>query len=154
MTSHRTRSNAWKIFSMTLLALALIQCGDKARCDQLRDEFYQKRTAWGQCTIDEECYPLAGNPRDCTGVFSCPFAVHRVHREEAERAMLTSGADSVDCHVCAVPNCNSSDHPYCEPVTRQCVMIDVLDASSRFGPPDMRDVQVPPPPDDEDAGTD
>ena len=41
MTSHRTRSNPWKIFSMMLLALALIQCGDKAHCDQLREEFYQ-----------------------------------------------------------------------------------------------------------------
>src|SRR5882724_3725114 len=135
MTSPQTRTIASMTPLVVLMALALSQCGDKAHCEQLRNDTYEQWGAWAQCTSDEDCFPLAGNPRDCTGVLSCPFAVNRKYRVDAERRQLTIGEDSVDCHVCAVPNCNGSLQPHCEPLTHQCLMIEVLDAGATFGPP-------------------
>jgi hypothetical protein len=134
MTSPRTRTIAPALL-VVLMALALSRCGDKGRCDQLRSDTYEKRRAWAQCVVDEDCFAMAGNPRDCTGVLSCPFAVNWRYREDAERVMLTIGEDSVDCHVCAVPNCNSSNVAHCEPLSHQCLLFDLLDASTPFGPP-------------------
>ena len=144
MTSPRTRTIAPALLTV-LMALALSQCGDKGRCDQLRNDTYEKRRAWAQCISDEDCFPLAGNPRDCTGVLACPFAVNRRYREDAERVMLTIGEDSVDCHVCAVPNCNASSETHCEPLSHQCVVVELVDAGLRFGPPaNLPDAQAPP----------
>jgi len=145
MTSPQTRTIAPLALLVVLMALALSQCGDKARCDQLRDDTYEKRRAWAQCDSDDDCFPLAGNPRDCTGVLSCPFAVNRRFREDAERLTLTIGEDSVDCHVCAVPNCNGSSEAHCDPFSHQCLMETFFDAGPPFVPPaNLPDSQLPP----------
>ena len=69
--------------------------------------------------------------RDCTGVLSCNFAVNRTYRETAEQAVLTIGAQSQGCYVCATPNCVAGDLPYCEPVTRECILItDLLEGGT------------------------
>jgi len=134
MTSPRTRTIAPALL-VVLMALALSRCGDKGRCDQLRNDTYEKRRAWAQCVVDEDCFSLAGNPRDCTGVLTCPFAVNWRYREEAERVMLTIGEDSVDCHTCAVPNCSASGEVHCEPLSHQCLLFELLDGGTTFGPP-------------------
>lgn len=154
MTSHRTRSNAWKILSMMPLALALIQCGDKENCDQLREEFYQKRTAWGQCTIDEEVLPACEQSQRLHRrvlVFlrraqSSPRGGRARDAHERRRQRLLSRVRRPQLQQFG-PSLLRAGHT---PVRDD----RVLDASSRFGPPVTRDVQAPPPPDDEDAGTD
>lgn len=153
MMPSRKRSFDSKFLLAALVALTLAECGDKARCDQLRDDTYEKKRTWAECMTDADCFPLAGNPHDCTGVLACPFAVNIRYREDAERLMLTIGEDSVDCHVCAVPNCNSSSTPLCEPTSHQCVMMDVVgDGGITFGPPaNLPDAQPPPPDETPDA---
>jgi hypothetical protein len=130
------------------MALTLAQCGDKAKCEQLREETYAKRRAWAACVSDDDCFTMTGNPRDCTGVLTCPFAVNIRHREEADRLTLTIGEDSVDCHVCAIPNCATSARANCEMTSHQCVTADRIDGGvTTFEPPaNLPDVQTFPPP--------
>jgi hypothetical protein len=146
MMPSRKRSVDSKFLFAALIALTLAQCGDKARCEQLRDETYAKRHAWAECVSDDDCFTMPGNPRDCTGVLSCPFAVNIRHREEADRLSLTIGEDSVDCHVCAVPNCATSSRANCEMTSHQCVTADKIDGGEpTFGPPaNLPDAQLPP----------
>ena len=145
MTSARMRT----LLDTLLLALVLfgvVQCGDKGRCDRLRDETYQKRRTWAQCTDDSDCFPLPGNQKDCTGVLACPFAVNRRYREDAERLMLSIAEDSVDCHTCASPNCNVSMFSHCEPLSHQGVTVDIYTDSGGYQPPppDEPDVDMTP----------
>jgi hypothetical protein len=148
MTSPRKRIA--HIVLLALTALALVDCGDKARCNTVRDETYQKRVTWARCDADADCIVLAGNQSDCTGVLACPFAIHRSHREEAERLLLTIGEDSVDCHICAVPTCTGGATT-CEQSSHQCVM----SYTGVILPPfDRPDSNPPLPPDDTDASAD
>jgi hypothetical protein len=139
-----------KILDTLLLALLLVgvaQCGDRAKCDRLRDETYQKRRTWAQCMRDTDCFPMPGNPKDCTGVLSCPFAVNRIYREDAERLMLSIGEDSVDCHTCATPNCNTAEFPICEEVSHQCLVVERIVDGGSGGyqpPPEEPDVDTTP----------
>jgi hypothetical protein len=66
---------------------------------------------------------MPGNQKDCTGVIACPFGVNRAYIEPAERATLTIGDDSVDCHLCAIPTCSLGTNAFCEPVTHQCMIL-------------------------------
>jgi hypothetical protein len=106
----------------------LAGCGETSSCQRLRTDTYNDKLVWGECDPNDSasCIEVFGNVKDCTGVLSCNFAVNRTYRETAERAVLTIGAQSQGCYVCATPNCVAGDLPYCEPVTRQCLLITEL----------------------------
>jgi len=140
-TPFRTKKHTTRIAILALASLALAGCLDKANCDELRQDLYEKKRQWAKCDSNEDCIAVGGNPKDCTGVLSCPFAVNRASREVAERLMLSAADDSVDCHLCSTPTCAESTTLSCEPVTRRCVL-----AGETFGP----GPGVPPGP---DAGT-
>ena len=120
--------NSWRNFSplawgVLLTSLAFLDCGDRARCDQLRQDTLSELAAWAQCTSDQDCVALPGNVNDCTGVLSCPFAVNAEHRGEAEIRMLNIGEDSVECHVCATLNCGVSAATSCDAASHQCTIV-------------------------------
>ena len=129
------RRNTMTMVMLALTSLALARCMDRAKCDELRQELYDKRKAWAACETDADCLAIGGNPKDCTGVLACPFAVNRIHREEAEREMLSSGDQSVDCHLCATPTCAETAALVCEPVTRRCILAgETFDAAAGMPP--------------------
>ncbi|SRR6266545_2123570 len=108
---------------VAILALAVADCADKANCDDLRQSLYEQKKQWASCSVDADCIIMPGNSKDCTGVLACPFAISRGYLEPAERTTLTIGDDSVDCHLCATPNCSGGTLAVCEPVTHQCLIV-------------------------------
>jgi hypothetical protein len=98
-------------------------CGEGGSCTQLRNTTYSNLQTWEACEPQdpEACIPVAGNPKDCTGVLTCDFAVNPHYRTQAEQAVLTIGQQSQTCFLCAVPNCGGGT-PMCEPVSRRCIL--------------------------------
>src|SRR5205823_9160794 len=66
---------------------------------------------------------VAGNPKDCSGVLTCDFAVNARYRDVAELAVYKIGEQSQGCHLCATPNCIGGDLAYCEPISKRCIPI-------------------------------
>jgi len=67
-------------------------CGESAGCSQLRTQTYADKEGWDACDPAQgasACLKIPGNPRDCTGVLTCDFAVNPIHRKEAELATYT-----------------------------------------------------------------
>ncbi len=106
----------------------LAGCGETGACQRLRNNTYADKLVWGACdpTAAEPCIEVFGNVRDCTGVLACNFAVNPSYREAAESAVLTIGEQSQGCYACATPNCSGGDIPWCEPVTKQCVLVSQI----------------------------
>ncbi len=113
-------------------ALAALNC-DNAQCRELRDELFKLKRGWQACTNSFDCIIVGGNQKDCSGVMSCDFAVNRQFRDQAEERVARLPTESVDCHECSNPNCETGKLPYCEPVTHQCVIIDQLLDGSAYG---------------------
>jgi hypothetical protein len=108
---------------------ALEACGESGSCTQLRSTLYANKTVWDACdpTVtpdpNAQCIFVPGNPKDCTGVLSCEFAVNRKYRAEAEMAVYTVGQQSQGCYLCAEPQCIAGTFGYCEPVSRRCIVV-------------------------------
>jgi hypothetical protein len=135
MRFHKTPKSALLLVFLALLSLPLAHCADKRNCDELRQELFLQKRAWAACESDFDCVLVGGNPKDCTGVLACPFAVNRANRDTAERQVLSAGDDSVMCHLCAVPTCVSGDIPVCEPSTRRCLVVtSIVDGGSGATP--------------------
>ncbi len=115
-------------FASFATVASLSACGESPTCSRLRDTTYANKETWDACDPDapEPCVFVLGNPKDCTGVLACEFAVNPVHRAEAEMAVLTIGQQSQGCYLCAIPNCVMGDIPWCEPVSRRCMIITAL----------------------------
>jgi hypothetical protein len=115
---------------------SLTACGETGDCARLRNDTYAQKLVWGACdpAVDNQCIKVPGNPRDCTGVLSCDFAVTRPYREQAEQVVLTIAQQSQGCFLCATPSCLAGDIAWCEPVSRQCLLITALvDGGPVFG---------------------
>lgn len=108
-----------------LMAWPLVHC-DVSRCERLRDELHAQKISWGECETSSDCIKVFGSEKDCTGIFSCDFAVNRVYRLDAERRVASLPEESVDCIECQSPNCVQGDIAWCEPVTRQCIVVTEL----------------------------
>jgi hypothetical protein len=136
---------------------SLTACGDSGSCTKVRDDMFAQKKVWAACDPNDPndpapCIKVFGNPRDCSGVLSCDFAVHRKYRLDAEQAVLTIANQTQGCYLCATPNCVTGDLATCEPISKQCIIVSQLltpsDASATI------DVAIPgllPPP---DAGSD
>ena len=124
-------------------AATLSACGDAPSCGSLRDQEYQELVTWQACDrngdLNAQCIILPGNPKDCTGVFSCDaIAINRHHRSELEVAVLHSADGSKGCYSCNTPSCLAGNIPYCEPVSQRCIVVGNLigpDASSDSATP-------------------
>jgi hypothetical protein len=106
-------------------ATSVTACGESGACTNLRETEYANLVTWQACDpagIDQ-CIIEPGNPKDCTGVLSCNFAVNPKFRAEAEQAVYTSGQASQGCYLCAVPNCIAAEEGICEPVSRRCIAV-------------------------------
>ena len=108
--------------------LSLTACGESASCAKLRNDTYAIKQTWAACDPNDPypCIKVLGNPRDCTGVLACDFAVNPHHRIEAEQTVLTIAEHSQGCYLCAIPGCVSGDLTWCEPVSRQCQVVTRL----------------------------
>ncbi len=106
----------------------LTGCGESASCAKLRSDNYALKETWDACDPGdaEPCIKVLGNPKDCTGVLACDFAVNPHHRAEAEQTVLTVGEQSQGCFLCAIPNCAGGDLTWCEPVSRRCILVTAL----------------------------
>ena len=114
--------------TVPLASTSMEGCGESGACTQLRQTMYANKETWDSCNPaaanpDDECIFVPGNPKDCTGVLTCEFAVNRRFRAEAEQAVYNIGQQSQGCYLCAMPNCISANLPYCEPVSRRCIMV-------------------------------
>jgi hypothetical protein len=114
---------------------ALTACGESASCKRLRDDTFAQRTTWETCDpLDPDpCIKVFGNPKDCTGVLSCDFAVNPQHRTEAEKAVLTIGQESQGCYLCATPNCPTGGYALCDPGSRRCALYDQVTGEGGVG---------------------
>jgi hypothetical protein len=103
-------------------------CGDAASCTRVRDATYSALEVWQACDPGDAtaCIIEPGNPKDCTGVLTCAFAVNPAYRAIAEQTMLSIGEQSHGCYQCSVPNCLSGSTAYCEPVSRRCLMLGTV----------------------------
>jgi hypothetical protein len=125
------RHGAWGLLGGALAigafgtTASLSACGDSASCTRLRNDTNATKQIWGACDPDaiEPCIKVFGNVKDCTGVLSCDFAVNPVYREQAEQAVQTIAGESQGCYQCATPNCVEGDYVWCEPITRQCLVV-------------------------------
>lgn len=121
--------------SILLVALPGIQC-NKASCEDLRDELHAQKLVWQACESDLDCVIVGGSTRDCSGIMSCNFAVHRKFRGDAERRIASLPEETQDCFECASPNCESGELPHCEPVSGRCLVVTRLvevDGGSTIG---------------------
>jgi len=90
----------------------------------LRQNEYANLETWQACDpagAAGQCIVEAGNPKDCTGVLSCNFAINAKFRAEAEMAVYTSGQQSQGCYLCATPSCIAAEEGICEPISRRCI---------------------------------
>jgi hypothetical protein len=110
------------------VATSTTACGEGPGCDSLRNSTYTSLQTWQACDPQDptSCIYQPGNPKDCTGVLSCDFAVNPIHRAEAEEAVQTIGQKSQSCYLCATPNCIQGSIPWCEPVSRRCMLVTQL----------------------------
>ncbi len=110
------------------VGVPLTACGDSPSCAKVRNDTYAAKRTWDACNPDdpEACIKVFGNPKDCTGVLSCDFAVNPNYRAEAEQAVLTIPGQSVGCYQCALPNCVSGDLALCERVSRRCILVSMV----------------------------
>jgi hypothetical protein len=101
-------------------------CGDSGGCMSVRDSTYALLETWEACDPQkvDACIIEPGNPKDCTGVLTCEFAVNPLYRSQAEQTMLIMGEESRGCGLCAVPNCLTGTAAYCEPASRRCLIIE------------------------------
>ena len=139
------RSLVWLAGGVVLLTIpaastTIEACGESGACEQLRQTEFADLTAWQNCDPDvfpSQCLQIAGNPKDCTGVLACSFAVNATHRADAEWAVLVSGQQSQGCYLCATPSCLGGDLAYCEPTSHRCDLAAViLDGGVITGPPE------------------
>jgi hypothetical protein len=116
-------AGAFAAFGSTTVALSA--CGDSSSCTRLRTDTYALKQTWGACdpAAAEPCIFVLGNSKDCTGVLTCEFAVNPIHRVEAEEEVLTIAGRSQGCYLCATPTCVDGEIPWCEPITRQCLLV-------------------------------
>lgn len=111
--------------AVLLVAVPGIQC-NKASCENLRDELHAQKLEWQACEKDLDCVIVGGSTRDCSGIMSCNFAVHRQFRDEAERRVASLPEETQDCFECASPNCEEGSLPHCEPVSGRCIVVTEL----------------------------
>ncbi|MGO8992735.1 MAG: hypothetical protein ACLQVI_05370 [Polyangiaceae bacterium] len=105
-------------------------CGESGACSQLRTNTFADLQTWSACDPslpDSQCIFVAGNPKDCTGILSCEFAVNVKYRETAELAVATIGEQSQGCYLCAIPDCISPGLAICEPVSRECIAVTAVE---------------------------
>jgi hypothetical protein len=105
-------------------ATSMSACGESGACTNLRQTTYANLEAWQACDPSgpaEQCIPEPGNPKDCTGVLACNFAINARFRAQAEMAVYTIGQQSQGCYLCAVPNCVAVETAICEPVSHRCI---------------------------------
>jgi hypothetical protein len=121
--------------SLPAASSAIEGCGESGACSQLRQDTYAQL---------HQCIFVAGNPKDCTGVLTCEFAVNRKFRPDAELTVASIGEQSQGCYLCAVPNCITAGDPYCEPVTRECIVVSGFTSSgSPIGTSEDSGVSLP-----------
>jgi hypothetical protein len=134
-------------------ASSLAACGDSGGCTSVRSSTFTALQEWSACNpaanVAEPCIKVFGNPKDCSGVLTCDFAVNPAHRVEAEQRVLTIAGDTQGCYLCATPNCVNGDLPVCDPVTRQCILVTSIITSGTDGGPGFIQGDEPPP----DSGT-
>ena len=113
------------VWSPVASGISLTACGESGSCTRLRDDTNVAKATWDACNPSdpEPCIEVYGNPKDCTGVLSCNFAVNPHHRAEAEQAVQTIAQQSQGCYLCAVPNCATGTGTECDAVTHRCVLI-------------------------------
>ena len=127
------RSFFWLVGGAVLLSIpaasvSLEACGESGSCTQLREQMYATKEVWDACdptapNPNTQCIFVPGNPKDCTGVLTCEFAVNVKHRAEAEQAVYAIGEQSQGCYLCATPECITGSLGYCEPASRRCMLV-------------------------------
>ena len=128
-------------------ATSMSACGESGACTNLREATYASLETWQACDPAgpaDQCIIEAGNPKDCTGVLSCDFAINPKYRAEAETMVYAIGQQSQGCYLCAVPNCITAEIGYCEPISRRCLGVSAVTDGGLV-------IVTPPPP--EDSGT-
>lgn len=109
------------------LLLATTQC-DHSQCDDMRDKLAGLKDTWQACLNDADCVVVGGNSKDCTGILSCNFAIHRLHRNEAERVVASLPEDTLDCTECSPPSCIGGSTAHCDTATAHCSTDTVVPA--------------------------
>ena len=150
------------LVSATAVSTSIEACGESGACSQLRQSNYASLEAWQGCDPAgpplSQCLEIGGNPKDCTGVLSCNFAVNAHFRAEAEQATYTVGEQSQGCYLCATPTCIGGDLAWCEPTSHRCLLVQqLIDGGAVFGgstPPPSEDSGAPVTTSIVDAGTD
>jgi hypothetical protein len=120
-------------------------CGESNSCTTLRVQLFDELNYdWAAgCTQDSDCTVLGGNPKDCTGVLTCEFAVTNAGRESAYFEELLVGQQSQGCYLCAVPSCVDAPPAFCnlaytspvKPFAKGLCMLTPLGADGGGGVP-------------------
>jgi hypothetical protein len=124
--------------SLPAASTSLEACGESGACSQLRQDTFADKQTWGACdptlpSPNDQCIFVAGNSKDCTGILNCEFAVNRKYRQAAELAVASIGVQSQGCYTCTVPNCITAGLPFCEPVSRECIVVSAITSSGPVG---------------------
>ncbi len=124
-------------------ATSMSACGESGACTNLRENTYAELEAWQACEPGgpaDQCLPESGNPKDCTGVLACDFAINPKFRAQAEQRVYSIGEASQGCYLCAVPNCTTVNIAICEPISRRCIGVTSVTDGGAFT------IANPPPP--------
>jgi len=128
---------SFPLFVLVVQASATVTtaCGDSDGCKATRDSTYASLTTWEECDPKQPdpCIVEPGNPKDCTGVLACTFAINPIYRSEAEEAVLAMGEQSRGCYQCATPACGNGATAYCEPVSHRCMLLSTSFTSDAGG---------------------
>ena len=76
-------------------ATSMSACGESGACTNLREATYASLETVARVRSGrprDQCIIVAGNPKDCTGVLTCEFAINPKFREEAERRSTRSAS--------------------------------------------------------------
>jgi hypothetical protein len=134
VTSALSLAGALSLLAVPAASSSIEACGESGACTQLRQQTFANLQTWAACdpslpNPNSQCIFVAGNPKDCTGILTCEFAVNLKFREVAELTVATMGEQSQGCYLCAVPSCITASDPYCEPVSRECIVVSGFTSS-------------------------
>ncbi|MDB4995288.1 MAG: hypothetical protein JWM74_2720 [Myxococcaceae bacterium] len=117
-------SHSMQRFVLVLFVLATSLLGGCRSYEDVQDDARALRTEVAACKEGDECDVIDPPADDCTGVFSCRFAVNLARRAEAQSRSAGLAKESRSYDTCSRAFCAEVRSAHCDLARGRCVSED------------------------------